>query len=1118
MSMGRRPVGERPSQFGWNHLAVTDRGLWVVPGGVDAVVEHPVVDDAGNPVVDDDGNQVIAVVREVQYAGGYKVLLSNDGMYVYDSDGVLVTTFGESITYSSLRPQYIGNDDAYIAFVPATASDDAQLVISDNVTMGSSMTLSELMEELSTALQPDDVSVSQNSTSTGYTVSIGNNTFDLVNGTNGTNGTSVTVSSVQYAEGTSGTTAPQSGWQSSVPNVDKGKWLWVKTTYSDGTTATASSYQGTDGATGAAGKGISSTAVTYGKSSDASTEPSSWSGSVPTLAQGEWLWAKTVVTYTDTSSSTSYSKSYIGTDGQDGKSVAVQSSTKSGDTTTVVLVDSDGNETTIEIVDGQDGSNGTPGAAGSNSYVHFAWANTSNGKGTGADFSTTVSSGKLYMGVYSDITVADSNDPDDYSWTLVKGEKGDTGVSVTGVTEYYLATSASSGVSTSTSGWTTSVQAMDSTNKYLWNYEVVTGTGGTTLNTTDPVIIGRYGDKGDTGATGSAGKGISSITNKYLATSASSGVTRSTSGWTDAVQSTTSTNKYLWNYETITYTSGDPTYTDPRIIGTHGERGPQGYSISSVTNYYLATSASSGVTTSTSGWSTDPTTQTMTASNKYLWNYEVTKNSNNETVNTTTPAIIGVYGDKGDTGGTGAAGKGISSITEYYLATSASSGVTTSTSGWSTTVQSTTATNKYLWNYEVIAFTSGNPYTGTPRIIGTYGDKGDTGTSVTVSSVKYAKKSNTDTPSSSDWQDSIPTVAKGDWLWVKTTYSDSNVATTKSYIGTDGTPGRGITAVKPRYYLSTSDSSVTGGSWAYAPQTYVSGRYYWTRNEITWSDGSSATYTDAVLDSAHNSAMAAAATAKSQADSAVVESIPVYYRSTVQSAPSKPTTSTSISNSFITSDAWEYKMPQAKRGHWFFTCDKLVHANGDVTFSDVRSLEYGDYLSAWCSQADNYFIDGGAIYSHSVTADKLAANSITIGKLADEVVDSISEAAQAAEEAKALSYDHSWTFEESSSLLRSTGGALLQPGVYTFEGSARRGDVDITDELPDEFFTWTLRTESGSTSLGIGKTMTVDEFSLGYRATVIGSLQESVAFPLVDSSSNGFVDESGNRIVGVWKA
>ena len=127
-------VDEAMQGFIMDHLAVTDRGLWVVPHGVEASVTRAIVDDDGNPVVDEDGNPVVAAVKEVQHSAGYKVLLSNDGVYVYDDDGVLVTTFGESITYSSLRPQYIGSEDAYIMFTPATESDGAQIVIGgDNV-------------------------------------------------------------------------------------------------------------------------------------------------------------------------------------------------------------------------------------------------------------------------------------------------------------------------------------------------------------------------------------------------------------------------------------------------------------------------------------------------------------------------------------------------------------------------------------------------------------------------------------------------------------------------------------------------------------------------------------------------------------------------------------------------------------------------------------------------------------------------------------------------------------------------------------------------------------------------------------------------------------------------
>lgn len=75
----------------------------------------------------------------------------------------------------------------------------------------------------------------------------------------------------------------------------------------------------------------------------------------------------------------------------------------------------------------------------------------------------------------------------------------------------------------------------------------------------------------------------------------------------------------------------------------------------------------------------------------------------------------------------GETGNGISSVTEYYLASALSSGVTVSTAGWTTTVQTVTATKKYLWNYEVITYSNGSKTTTTPVIIGTYGDKGDKG-------------------------------------------------------------------------------------------------------------------------------------------------------------------------------------------------------------------------------------------------------------------------------------------------------------------------------------------------------------------------------------------------------
>ena len=154
----------------------------------------------------------------------------------------------------------------------------------------------------------------------------------------------------------------------------------------------------------------------------------------------------------------------------------------------------------------------------------------------------------------------------------VTGATGAAGRGISSITNYYLATSSSSGVTTSTTGWTTTIQSVTSTKRYLWNYEKITYTDDSTSSTT-PCIIGVYGN---TGAAGEAGRGITSIVEYYLASASATGVTTSTSGWTTTMQSTTTTKRYLWNYEKITYTDDSTANSSVRIIGTHGATGATG--------------------------------------------------------------------------------------------------------------------------------------------------------------------------------------------------------------------------------------------------------------------------------------------------------------------------------------------------------------------------------------------------------------------------------------------------------------------------------------------------------------------------------------------------------------
>lgn len=89
---------------------------------------------------------------------------------------------------------------------------------------------------------------------------------------------------------------------------------------------------------------------------------------------------------------------------------------------------------------------------------------------------------------------------------------------------------------------------------------------------------------------------------------------------------------------------------------------------------------------------------------------------------TDTDAILNFTLPKGDQG------VGISSVIPHYLANPKSQGVTRSTTGWATSAQVMTSTNKYLWCYHEFVLTNNNHLYTTPTVIGVYGDKGDPGT------------------------------------------------------------------------------------------------------------------------------------------------------------------------------------------------------------------------------------------------------------------------------------------------------------------------------------------------------------------------------------------------------
>lgn len=362
--------------------------------------------------------------------------------------------------------------------------------------------------------------------------------------------------------------------------------------------------------------------VTYQVGTSGTVKPTgTWLKDMPSVKAGQFLWTRTLITYSDKSVTELFSVSSMGTKGEKGDK-------------------------------GETGATGATGIGVKSTAVTYQVSSSGTTAPTGT-WSTSVPSVSAGQFLWTRTIITYSNNTTSTLYSVgrngtngVNGTNGQNGKSIGQVVNYYLATNASSNITASTSGWTTTVQSVSASKKYLWNYEVVKYTDGTIASTTAPCIIGSYGDtgakgdkgaKGDTGATGPTGVGIKSITEYYAVSTTN---TTAPTSWVTSIPTLTASNKYLWNYETVTYTNNNTVSTSKRVIGVYGDKG-----------------------------------------------------------------LKGDTGAKGDKGDTGAAGNGIASTAVAYQA--GSSGTTAPTGTWSTSIPSTSAAAPYLWTRITIKYTNG---------------------------------------------------------------------------------------------------------------------------------------------------------------------------------------------------------------------------------------------------------------------------------------------------------------------------------------------------------------------------------------------------------------------------
>lgn len=132
----------------------------------------------------------------------------------------------------------------------------------------------------------------------------------------GSDGRGVERTEVSYQKSSSGTVIPAGSWSASIPSVNDGEYLWTRTLffYTDGTTTSTFAVS----RNGVAGLGIANTDVHYQKSTNGTVAPTgTWTVTIPHVMPNEYLWTRTTITYTDGSSTVSYSVGKMGADGRD---------------------------------------------------------------------------------------------------------------------------------------------------------------------------------------------------------------------------------------------------------------------------------------------------------------------------------------------------------------------------------------------------------------------------------------------------------------------------------------------------------------------------------------------------------------------------------------------------------------------------------------------------------------------------------------------------------------------------------------------------------------------------------------------------------------------------------
>ncbi|WP_235589839.1 hypothetical protein, partial [Lactococcus lactis] len=366
---------------------------------------------------------------------------------------------------------------------------------------------------------------------------------------------------------------------------------------------------------------------------------------------------------------------------------------------------------------------------------------------------------------------------------------------------------------------------------------------------------------------GTNGRSVTNVSQKWRLTTTTATPTQawSDAGWLTTQPTTTATNKYLWSITRTTFNLAPLTQDvieqkavygdkgDKGDTGNDGRAGKDGVGLRSTTVTY--TISSSGTVTPTTGWTSQVPTLVK---EQHLWTKTLWTYTDNTSETGYSVSYIAKDGNNGTNGIAGKDGVGISNTIIEYVG--AVSGTSKPTGGWSTTIPTVPA-GQYLWTRTTWQYTDGtseqgyiNALMGLTGASGRDGIAGKDGKGIKATAITYQASTNGTTAPTGTWSTSVPSVAKGSFLWTRTiwTYTDNTTETgyAVAYMGTNGNNGTngiagkdgvGITATTITYAQSTSGTIAPSSGWTSTVPTVAEGSYLWTKTVWTYSDSTSET-------------------------------------------------------------------------------------------------------------------------------------------------------------------------------------------------------------------------------------------------------------------------------------